>query len=115
MDHILGDHVHASTSMRGWYSMFVSYFLYIGRGSLKESVPILEAKLDQWDKTHVVNKAATFCKEDLVKFYDMENTPEKLLAKVYSVLALSFAARGCEVKFLKFEESYDNIILLYFQ
>ena len=34
----------------------------------------------------------------------MADTPEILMYKVYVVIALSFAARGCEVKFLGFEE-----------
>lgn len=93
-----GDHFYAPTTLRSWFSVFQAFYLHSNRGKLKEVVPIIHTKLNQWMKEHEVKKAKTFTKSDLLPLFDApNNTPDTLLWKAYSAIALACAARNCEM------------------
>ena len=99
-----GDRRHGSTSMRGWYSIFKAYWIHSDRGIL--TIPLIEAKLNQWDKLHEVEKSEIFSKNDLEKFLRMSPSGNLVLPlmQVYAVLAIAFAGRGCEILPIEFED-----------
>ena len=84
-------------SMRGWVSIFKKWYFHLGHGDLTEKLPIIEQNLNMWEKSHVVLKASTFDSQDLQKFHNLPNTSSTILLKCFSVLAIAFAARGCEI------------------
>jgi integrase len=92
---------YGGTTLRGWFSMFFSFWLHTGRGNLSEKVPIIEVKIKQWENNQSVKKSAVFTKEDLIQLHALPNTPEILMLKFYSVIACAFAARGAELVDLK--------------
>lgn len=51
-----------------------------------------------------VKRAYTFEKDDLIRYYGLSHTLENLVDKAYTVIAISFAARGCQVTFLQCED-----------
>ena len=72
---------------------------------LKKSLPAIEnmiRKLESGEKE--VKRAKTFEKEDLIRYYGLSHTLENLVDKAYTVIAISFPARGCEVTFLTCED-----------
>lgn len=92
----------ASTTLRGWSSIIKNFYLMTGRGELDKEVPILSKFLNQWDKQHTVKQAATFTRDDLLKFRNLINTPLTLCIKVFMEVGLAFAARGGEVEKMDF-------------
>jgi len=58
---------YAPTSLRSWLSVFQAFYLHTGCGDLKTIAPILNAKLDQWEKEYEATKVKTFTKHDLRK------------------------------------------------
>ena len=51
-----------------------------------------------------VKRPKTFEKEDLIRYYGLSHTLENLVDKAFTVIVISFAARGCEVTFLTCED-----------
>ena len=87
---------HQNFSHR-WGSIFKKWYFHLGHGDLTEKLPIIEQNLNMWEKSHVVLKASTFDSQDLQKFHNLPNTSSTILLKCFSVLAIAFAARGCEI------------------
>lgn len=106
----VGEQQHAPTSMRSWLSVFKAFWKHSGRGDLNVKLPILETKINQWEKKHIVEKAAVFAVNDLIALYAYPVTPEVLVRQVYAVIAISFAARGAELHHLLWNDvmRFDN-------
>jgi len=47
-----GNPFYAPTTMRTWVSVFQAFYLHTNRGVLKNKIPIINTKLDQWEKLH---------------------------------------------------------------
>jgi len=56
---------YCGTTLRGWFSMFLKFWMYTGLGDLRQKAPILENNIGKWEKAQVVVKAVTFEKDDL--------------------------------------------------
>jgi len=103
-----GDPYYAPTTLRSWFSVFQAFYLHSGRGKLKEVAPIINIKLNQWVKEHEAKKAKTFTREDLIPLFQAQNTPETLLWKAYSAIALGCAARNCEMNKMTWESVSES-------
>ncbi len=99
-----GIQLHAPTSMRSWLSMFKRWWQFTQGENL--DCALVEVMLKQWDKRHLVSKASTFTREDLHSLYSMphDQNAELLFDKAFAIVAISFAARGCEATFLSFDD-----------
>jgi hypothetical protein len=96
---------YKATSLRSFYSVFKKFWLHSGRGDLKAMLPIIESNIDKWTKVaEPAKKAGTFTKKDLAAYYDLPDTPERLIRKWYSTVGRSIAGRGAEVYDLKWED-----------
>eukprot|EP01035_Chromulina_nebulosa_P019217 gene19217-25068_t len=73
-------------------------------GNLKEKAPIIESNISKWEKTYNVTKSKTLTKDDLRLLHQLPNAENTLLYKVYSAIAMAFAARGCEITYLNFNQ-----------
>ena len=72
-------------------------------------LPIIDSNIDNWTKVvEQDKKAGTFTKKDLATYYDLPDTPERLIRKLYSTVAISIASRGAEV----FDLEWENVIEL---
>eukprot|EP01034_Spumella_vulgaris_P026684 gene26684-33306_t len=98
-------HRYAPSTLRSMFSMFKGFWLHTGRGDLSTQLLIIESNLDKWDKLHTVTKAKTFHKIEMSRFWDLQDDERTILLKAFSVVALSFAARGVEV----FDLSYSAL------
>ena len=87
---------YGPTTLRGWFSMFMRFWQLSGKGHLRTLCPSIELDLLAWESDYNVKVATTFCKEDIVIFYGLPNTPEILSLKLFLVLAIHIAARSCE-------------------
>ena len=69
-----------------------------GRGYLSLTCPIIEKNIKIWSKGYMIRNACAFTKNQLLEFQNVShiNNPIILTMKVYSVLAVSFAARSSE-------------------
>ena len=86
------------TTLRGWLSMFTAFWTHTGKGDLKAQLPIIECNIAKWEKTHTLKQSYVLTNEQLkTLFVDFADTKEFLLYKMYATVALSFAARGCEM------------------
>ena len=90
-------------------------------GDLRVLCPSIEDNLSKWDKEHKITKARVFLKEDLgefivfldsahlsvfvflVRFMECPNNEHNMPLKMFSVTAIAFAGRGCEVFGLPFD------------
>jgi hypothetical protein len=97
-----GSKTYRGTSLRSWLSVFAKFWLFCkATPDLKRSLPSIENMIRKLELTETsVKRARTFEKDDLLKYYGLEHTLENLVDKAFAVIAISFAARGCEVTFL---------------
>lgn len=71
------------TTLRGWYSAFKKWWLLAFNENLDRVCPIINCKLDKWEKKQPqVKKAATFSSEEIDNIMKLPNTPEFLVKKV---------------------------------
>ena len=135
----LGEPRAAPTSLRSWLSMFKKFWMYGGYGELKEQRFLIENRIHQWEKNYVVTQSPLFTKENIGNysamlclfiyiyiyfftilyisihaftetFFNLPDTPEILLYKAYTVIALCFAGRGCEIYGLYCDQLYKTKI-----
>ena len=105
-----GEDRYRATSFRSWLSVFCKFWKHCKFKELKTLVPALEDRIGKWEKLQNQSKQAkTFTGEELLTYYNMPNTPENLVDKVYAVIAISFAARGIEVTSVNFENVTKSI------
>lgn len=90
------DRIYSGSTIRGWHSIFKKWMRYLGYGELDTEMPILLDRLKFFEKQQKIAKARAFTKENLVALYHFPDTEETILLKAYAVIAVSFAARGCE-------------------
>jgi hypothetical protein len=84
--------------MRSWVSVFIKFWKFVRFQDLKALEPIIEKRLDDLEKQQEeVKQAKVFEIEQLVRFFEMPNTPSNVADK-----ALSFGGRGAEVTFIEF-------------
>jgi hypothetical protein len=95
--------MYKSSTLQSWFSMLKKFFEVTGRGNLDALEPLIQSHLKKWRKQDTKTKAFAFDEEDLRRFYEMENTPDTIVRKFYSVIAKSFAGRGVECVDLQFE------------
>jgi hypothetical protein len=61
---------YAPTSLRGWYSIFLKYWIHTGKGNIDTIAPIIDSDLVKWTKGYEEKKAKVFSKEQLgIKYY----------------------------------------------
>jgi hypothetical protein len=112
--------------------MFIKFFLMCNLGYLHTLLPVLRLTVNKWKKRHRTKKNSVFLKgecctvlytargftlimfllvlavcfknvAEIAIFWSTEHTTKKNLGKkVYSVIAIAFAGRGCEVIALQF-------------
>mmetsp|Transcript_6728 Transcript_6728/g.6036 ORF Transcript_6728/g.6036 Transcript_6728/m.6036 type:complete len:97 (+) Transcript_6728:419-709(+) len=85
-------------------AIFNKFWLHSGRGNLKEKAPIIESNISKWEKTYMVTKSKTLTKDDLRLLHQLPNEENTLLFKVYSAIVMAYAARGCEIAYLTFNQ-----------
>ena len=97
-----GTKTYRGSSLRSWLSVFAKFWLFCrATPDLKKTLPTIENMIRKLELTESsVKRAKTFEKDDLLKFYKLENSLENLVDKAFAVVAIAFAARGCEVTFL---------------
>ena len=97
---------YRGSSLRSWLSVFAMFWQFCRATSdLKKSLPAIENMIRKLESGEIeVKRAKTFEKEDLIRYYGLSHTLENLVDKAYTVIAISFAARGCEVTFLTCED-----------
>jgi hypothetical protein len=92
-----GEDRYRATSFRSWHSVFCKFWKFCKFRDLKTEVPGIEDRISKWEKMQCEAKQAKVLTAiDLFTYYDMINTPENLVDKIYAVMAMSFAARGVE-------------------
>ena len=105
-----GEDHYRATSFRSWLSGFCKFWKHCKFKDLKSLAPALEDRIGKWEKLQSQSKQAkTFTGEELLAYYNMPNTPENLVDKVYAVIAISFAARGIEATSVNFEDVTRSI------
>lgn len=105
-----GEDRYRATSFRSWLSIFCKFWKHCKFKDLKSLAPTLEDRIGKWEKLQNQSKQAkTFTCEELLAYYNLPNTPENLVDKVYAVIAISFAARGIEVTSVDFENVTKSI------
>jgi hypothetical protein len=67
VDPISGEKKCAPTTLRGWYSTIKMFSRHKNQGDLDKELPIINTKLDHWEKEYVTKKAKVFSKTDLRK------------------------------------------------
>lgn len=78
--------------------MFARFWQLAFNLDLKTVAPLIELRLNQWDKQETTKQADIFQREEVQRFCELPDTADNIVIKAFVVAAMSFAARGAESK-----------------
>jgi integrase len=101
-----GNNKYAPTTLRSKHSIFKLFWKMTGRGDLDYVCPIIDKNIKIWTKGYSVKKALAFTKDQLIQYHSIPHlhNPKYLTIKVYSIIAVSFAARSSEPHLINWED-----------
>ncbi len=95
---------YAPTTLRTWHSVFKRFLQLTMDTAIEKKLPILEIKINQWEKTHTITKAKVFPAEDWKKILQLDITPDSIVMIAYAIIGLAMAARGTEITYLNYDD-----------
>lgn len=94
---------YCGTTLRGWFSIFLKFWKFTGKGNLRASCSCIEDNIGKWEKTESVRTALVFDEQNLFDAYNLNDTNESCYWKCFLSVSRCFAGRPSETFDLVFE------------
>ena len=82
-----GEPMYCAGKLRGWFSIFLKFWKFTGKGNLRTKCNIIEDEIGKWEKLEDVKQSMVFSKHHKEPLLNLQRGPKwRLLARRYKIV-----------------------------
>ena len=92
-----GEPMFCAGTLRGWFSIFLKFWKFTGKGNLRKKCTLIEDEIGKWEKLEDVKQSLVFSKHHIDAMYQLPDNEKTIVLKAFGAIAICFAGRPSEV------------------